>query len=90
MAGELKTFLKSAEIPETNDEAVKVVVGKNFDEMVINNDKDVLVEFFAPWCGHCKTLAPKFEEAARILAVNPNMMLASVDSIDNEVAGVGI
>ena len=58
--------------------------------MVINNDKDVLVEFFAPWCGHCKTLAPKFEEAARILAGNPNILIGKVDAIDNEIAGVGI
>lgn len=54
VAGELKPFLKSAPIPETNDEPVKIIVGGNFDDLVINNDKDVMVEFYAPWCGHCK------------------------------------
>ena len=40
----------------------QVVVGKNFDEIVNDESKDVLIEFYAPWCGHCKALAPKYEE----------------------------
>lgn len=40
----------------------QVVVGKNFDEIVNAEGKDVLLEFYAPWCGHCKSLAPKYEE----------------------------
>jgi len=63
-AGTLAKFLKSAEVPATNDEAVKVIVGTTFNDLVINNDKDVLVEFYAPWCGHCKTLEPKYLDAA--------------------------
>ena len=43
----------------------QVVVGKNFDEVVNDDSKDVLIEFYAPWCGHCKTLAPKYEELGK-------------------------
>jgi protein disulfide-isomerase A1 len=48
------------------------------------------VKFYAPWCGHCKVLAPHFEEAARRLSSNPNVLLVKVDSTENEVAGVDI
>jgi len=82
--------LKSEDIPEPNDEAVITLVGKNFDKEVLNNDKDVLVEFYAPWCGHCKTLAPKFEEAAKKLAGNKNIVLAKIDATANEVPSVQI
>jgi protein disulfide-isomerase A6 len=34
----------------------------NFDKLVLNSDKPVLVEFFAPWCGHCKNLKPHYEK----------------------------
>jgi protein disulfide isomerase family A protein 3 len=49
--GLLEPYLKSQPIPEQTDD-VKVVVAKNFDDIVNDNSKDVLIEFYAPWCGH--------------------------------------
>lgn len=60
-AGELEPYLKSEAIP-TQDGPVTVAVAKNFDEVVTNSEKDVLIEFYAPWCGHCKKLAPTYDE----------------------------
>ena len=88
--GEVRLHLKSAPAPATNDQPVKVIVGSTFDDLVLDSEKEVLVEFYAPWCGHCKQLAPHFEEAARLLASNANVVLAKVDSTENEIEGVDI
>ena len=37
----------------------------NFNQTVLDPAKDVLVKFYAPWCGHCKNLAPVWEQVAR-------------------------
>jgi len=46
---------------------------KNFDAIVLDSNKDVLVEFYAPWCGHCKKLAPDYEKIAAAFANEPNV-----------------
>lgn len=57
----------------------------NFEEIVKNSDKDVLVEFYAPWCGHCKALAPKYDELALRVNRNKNLVIAKIDSTKNEI-----
>ena len=41
----------------------------NFDKKVINSDSIWIVEFYAPWCGHCQQLKPDYEKAAAALKV---------------------
>merc|ERR1711923_488122 len=86
-AGKVEAYLKSEPLPEGNDEPgkVKVVVAKNFDEIVNNEDKDVLIEFYAPWCGHCKSLAPKYDELAMKLKDEENIVIAKMDATANDV-----
>jgi protein disulfide-isomerase A1 len=88
--GKLRPTLKSDEIPTEQKENVYVLVGKSFNDIVMDPTKDVLVEFYAPWCGHCKKLAPIYEEVAGNLKHNTNLVIAKMDSTTNEVDSVSI
>jgi protein disulfide isomerase family A protein 3 len=84
--GNLEAFVKSEEVPADNENAdVKVAVGKNFDELVVNSDKDTLIEFYAPWCGHCKKLAPTFEELGKALKDESGVQIVKMDATANDV-----
>eukprot|EP01055_Gregarina_sp_Pseudo9_P003269 Gregarina_sp_Pseudo_9__3268@NODE_344_length_3099_cov_184_964379_g324_i0_p1_GENE_NODE_344_length_3099_cov_184_964379_g324_i0NODE_344_length_3099_cov_184_964379_g324_i0_p1_ORF_typecomplete_len482_score122_75Thioredoxin/PF00085_20/5_1e30Thioredoxin/PF00085_20/35Thioredoxin/PF00085_20/1_4e24Thioredoxin_6/PF13848_6/2_3e02Thioredoxin_6/PF13848_6/1_7e07Thioredoxin_6/PF13848_6/1_5e16Thioredoxin_6/PF13848_6/5_4Thioredoxin_7/PF13899_6/3_8e08Thioredoxin_7/PF13899_6/4_6e03Thioredoxin_7/PF13899_6/2_1e08ERp29 len=83
-SGKAKRYIKSAPIPETNDGPVKVVVGKQFSDIVLQKDKDVLLKFHAPWCGHCKAVAPIWEELAVKLRNNKNLIVAEFDGTAND------
>jgi len=52
----------------------------NFDSVVKDQNKHVLVEFYAPWCGHCKKLAPIWDKLAAVFKNEPNVVIASLDA----------
>ncbi|XP_020095379.1 protein disulfide isomerase-like 1-4 [Ananas comosus] len=80
----LKPFYKSDPIPETNDGDVKIVVGNNFDEIVLDESKDVLLEIYAPWCGHCQALEPVYNKLAKHLRGIDSLVIAKMDGTTNE------
>ena len=54
-------------LSKINKKHVEVLTTSNFKEMVLESEEPWLVKFFAPWCGHCTTLAPHYEKAAKVL-----------------------
>lgn len=83
--GKLTPYLKSEPVPASNDAPVKVVVASQFNEIVNDPTKDVLIEFYAPWCGHCKSLAPKYDELAEKLKNEDDIVIAKMDATANDV-----
>jgi len=83
-AGELEPFLKSEPIPDENEGGVTVAVGKNFDDVVWNSGKDALIEFYAPWCGHCKKLSPIWDELGEKMKAE-DVAIIKMDATANDV-----
>jgi len=84
LSGELKPSFVSEPTPIANDDPVKIVVGSTFRDIVLDNSKDVFVEFYAPWCGHCKSLSPVWTELAELLK-GRNIVVAKIDATANDI-----
>ncbi|XP_062143658.1 probable protein disulfide-isomerase A6 [Alnus glutinosa] len=70
------TNVKIASAPSN----VVVLTADNFNEVVLDETKDVLVEFYAPWCGHCKSLAPTYEKVATAFKSDEVVVIANLDA----------
>ncbi|XP_066268412.1 protein disulfide-isomerase A6-like [Branchiostoma lanceolatum] len=66
---------------DKSDDVIELTAG-NFNNLVINSDEVWLVEFYAPWCGHCKSLAPEWKRAATALKG-----VVKVGAVDMDVHG---
>jgi len=67
-----------------NSKVVKLTQA-NFKEKVMNSQVPWIVEFYAPWCGHCKSMAPAFEKAAKALEGMVNV--GAVDMTTDQSVG---
>lgn len=83
--GKLKPVIKSQPAPKNNKGPVKVVVGKTFDSIVMDPKKDVLIEFYAPWCGHCKQLEPVYTALGKKYKSHRNLVIAKMDATANDI-----
>merc|ERR1712130_140246 len=62
----------------------KMIVGSNFEEQVLQKDRDVMVLVHAPWCGYCKKLQPQWDALARTVKDVPHLMVAKMDGSRND------
>jgi len=58
---------------------VKVLTPDNFNSLVLDANNDALVEFYAPWCGHCKKLAPVYDVVGNAFVGEKNVVIGKVD-----------
>eukprot|EP00271_Cylindrocystis_brebissonii_P022992 TRINITY_DN916_c0_g1_i1.p1 TRINITY_DN916_c0_g1~~TRINITY_DN916_c0_g1_i1.p1 ORF type:complete len:384 (+),score=84.69 TRINITY_DN916_c0_g1_i1:189-1340(+) len=59
---------------------VVTLTPENFEKVALDPTKFALVEFYAPWCGHCKSLAPVYEKVATAFKAEPSVVVAKVDA----------
>ncbi|EXJ70455.1 protein disulfide-isomerase A1 [Cladophialophora psammophila CBS 110553] len=87
VAGKLEPSIKSEPVPEKQEGPVTVVVAHSYKDLVLDDSKDVLIEFYAPWCGHCKALAPTYEKLAELYTgdLSSKVTVAKIDATMNDV-----
>ncbi|KAI9249651.1 thioredoxin-like protein [Sporodiniella umbellata] len=86
VSGKLKPFVKSAVPPADNNGPVKVVVSNEFKDIVFDKSKDVFLEVYAPWCGHCKKLEPFWTQLGEHVAKSSDAVtIAKMDGTENDL-----
>ena len=67
-----------ATVPRDAPSNVVDLTPATFDSVVFDTTKDVLAEFYAPWCGHCKNLAPEYEKLGNVFANEDSVCSLSI------------
>ena len=78
--------MKSEPIPAAAKPGeVVTIVGKTVKPIVFDTKKDVLLEIYAPWCGHCKKLEPEYKKLAKKLEKANDIVIAKIDGTANSL-----
>ncbi|KAJ8509212.1 hypothetical protein ONZ45_g8597 [Pleurotus djamor] len=84
--GDLSPLVRSAPIPEAQDEPVFNLVSKQFDEVVFDESKDVFLEIYSTWCGHCKVMKPAWDALGEKYApLKDKVVIAKINLVDNDL-----
>jgi len=88
--GKITKHLMSEEEPEDNTAPIYYVTGKNFPALIAQTDKHIMIEFYAPWCGHCKALEPTWEKLGEHFKDSDDVIIAKSDATANEFEDVDV
>ena len=72
-----------------NDKVLHVT-DSNFDSEVLKSDKPVMIDFWAPWCGPCKAIAPSIDELANEYDGKVKFVKVNVDDNPQTAARYGV
>ncbi|ORC85500.1 protein disulfide isomerase [Trypanosoma theileri] len=82
--GKTDAELKSQPVPEVETvDGLTTIVGKTMNKY-LSSGKDILIEFFAPWCGHCKNFAGTYAKVAKEFE-SSDVIIAAIDATANDV-----
>eukprot|EP00727_Mastigamoeba_balamuthi_P013430 m51a1_g871 putative protein disulfide isomerase (788) ;mRNA; f:831594-834424 len=80
-ADEISRFVseQSGAVRAASRTNVVALTAATFAGVALDSSKDVLVKFYAPWCGHCKALAPVYEKVSAAYAAEDSVVIAEVN-----------
>ncbi|XP_066932342.1 protein disulfide-isomerase A4-like [Clytia hemisphaerica] len=85
LKGNLKPVIKSQRAaPKAKPGKVQVVTGNTFDQIIMDESKEVFIEFYAPWCGHCKAIEGYINKLAAKYKGEKDIIIAKMDGTLNE------
>ncbi|KAK4754303.1 hypothetical protein SAY87_002407 [Trapa incisa] len=84
LSGALSPFFKSQPVPNDADASIKVVVGKTFNELILESPKNILLEVYTPWCINCEVTSKEVEKLAKHFKDSNNLVIARIDASANE------
>ncbi|XP_060205767.1 protein disulfide isomerase-like 1-6 [Lycium barbarum] len=82
--GTVSSYYKSQPIPDNKNMSILTVVGKTFDELILNSPANILLEIHTPWCITCETTSKQMEKLAKHFKGLDNLIFARIDASLNE------
>lgn len=80
----MSPYYKSQPIPDNKNMSILTVVGKTFDELILNSPENILLEIYTPWCITCETTSKQMEKLAKHFKGLDNLIFARIDASLNE------